>query len=938
LLLIAIGAAAHAEVTVSNVKAAQRPGTKLVDITYDVISTDSPTVNIYLMIKSGGTPIPATSLSGNVGEGIASGAGRSIVWNAGADWNGNVSANLQASVTADEAQTDLYTVIDLSGGASAIRYPVSTLAGVPVGGWTNAHKTNQLVLRRIPAGTFIMGSPTNELGRASDEWQHEVTLTKDFYIGVFEITQRQWELVMGNKPSFFSNATFYATRPVESVSYETIRGNQDMIGDTTADWPTNANVNASSFMGKLRAKTGLVSIDLPTEARWEFACRAGTTAALNSGKNLTDEAHDANVSEVGRYWYNGGDGLVSPFEVSPNSDLSIGTARVGTYPPNQWGLYDMHGNVDEWCLDWYGGYDLGPVSDPAGSTEPTSLNRVARSGSWFSLAGPCRSASRIQHSAFDAPKFIGLRLSSAPPVHTHTATSANFATDTRDYTLTVASTQSCAPVPGIGAHAVYCWRSIVTPTVDSVTLGYTCSGWIGTGSIPAKGTANTTDPIVLNELVSSITWQWKALTGFELWANGHGLRGKAIELFVQDRNGDGVPNGLEYAFGSNLTPGAPLLTVRWVSGRLVVERLMQDAATQPYINLRVVGSTDLVNWTLPIVPAADTTGKPADRDWFEPQGGWPSRGFFRLEAELIGDYLVIDLSGGASATRYPVSYLFEMPSGGWTDAHKTTHLVLRRIPAGIFIMGSPEDELGRFNIETQHEVTLTKDYYIGVFEVTQRQWELVMGNKPSFFNNATYYATRPVESVSYFDIRENPANSDDPAANWPANSAVNATSFMGKLRARTGLASIDLPTEAQWEYACRAGTATSLNSGKNLVNKYTDANMAEVGRYSENGGFTVDPAIAPSKGTALAGSYLPNQWGLYDMHGNVHEWCLDWHDSYPDAVIDPAGPTNGSSRELRGGSWNNAAMNCRSAQRYSSNPTYRNYYFGLRVCSAPPGQ
>jgi formylglycine-generating enzyme required for sulfatase activity len=74
------------------------------------------------------------------------------------------------------------------------------------------------------------------------------------------------------------------------------------------------------------------------------------------------------------------------------------------------------------------------------------------------------------------------------------------------------------------------------------------------------------------------------------------------------------------------------------------------------------------------------------------------------------------------------------------------------------------------------------------------------------------------------------------------------------------------------------------------------------------------------------------------MHGNVHEWCLDWHDSYPDAVIDPAGPTNGSSRELRGGSWNNAAMNCRSAQRYSSNPTYRNYYFGLRVCSAPPGQ
>jgi hypothetical protein len=288
------------------------------------------------------------------------------------------------------------------------------------------------------------------------------------------------------------------------VSYETIRGNQDNTGDTTADWPRNANVNASSFVGKLRARTGLASIDLPTEARWEYACRAGTTTALNSGKNLTDETHDANVGEVGRCWYNGGHGLVSPFEVSPNSDLSIGPAWVGAYLPNQWGLYDMHGNVDEWCLDWYDGYDIGPVSDPAGSTENTSA-RVARGGAWFSLARDCRSASRIQHSAFDAPKFIGLRLSSAPPVHTHTATSATFAADTRDYTLTVASTQSCTPVPGIGTHAVYCWRSIVTPTVDSVTLGYTCSGWTGTGSIPAKGSANTTDPIVLNELASSIS-------------------------------------------------------------------------------------------------------------------------------------------------------------------------------------------------------------------------------------------------------------------------------------------------------------------------------------------------------------------------------------------------------------------------------------------------
>ena len=167
-------------------------------------------------------------------------------------------------------------------------------------------------------------------------------------------------------------------------------------------------------------------------------------------------------------------------------------------------------------------------------------------------------------------------------------------------------------------------------------------------------------------------------------------------------------------------------------------------------------------------------------------------------------YLVIDLSGGTNAANYPVSYLSDVPAGGWTDEYKTTKLVLRKIPAGTFVMGSPTNELGREpwapGSETQHSVTLTKAFHIGVFTVTQRQWELVMGNRPSYFTNAAFYATRPVEEVSYYDVRENPANSDDPASDWPSNSVVNANSFMGKLRARTGLAAFDLPTEAQWEY------------------------------------------------------------------------------------------------------------------------------------------
>jgi formylglycine-generating enzyme required for sulfatase activity len=309
------------------------------------------------------------------------------------------------------------------------------------------------------------------------------------------------------------------------------------------------------------------------------------------------------------------------------------------------------------------------------------------------------------------------------------------------------------------------------------------------------------------------------------------------------------------------------------------------------------------------------------------------------------DYIVVDLSGGTSAVNYAVTYLAAVPPGGWTDEHKTTKLVMRRIPATSpdFTMGSPSGELGRDSDETQHTVTLTKDFYIGVFEVTQRQWELVMGNKPSYFNNATYYQTRPVEQVSYYDIRENPNNSAI-SPNWPATNAVHANSFMGKLRAKTGLTGFDLPTESQWEYACRAGTNTALNSGYNLTSTSQDARMDEVGRYYFNGkknGY--NHGSATNAGTAAAGSYLVNTWGLYDMHGNVWEWCLDWYGDYPGTASDPKGPTSGqygSYRIFRGGGWGGNADGCRSASRFYYNPNYRGDAGdnGFRVALAPSGQ
>jgi len=298
-------------------------------------------------------------------------------------------------------------------------------------------------------------------------------------------------------------------------------------------------------------------------------------------------------------------------------------------------------------------------------------------------------------------------------------------------------------------------------------------------------------------------------------------------------------------------------------------------------------------------------------------------------------YLVVDLSGGTNATTYPVSYLSAVPGGGWTDEYKTTKLVLRRIPAGTFTMGSPTNELGRYYDETQHVVTLTQPFYIGVFEVTQKQWERVMGNWPSYFNNASYRDTRPVEQVSYYKIRENPNNSAI-SPNWPQSSQVHADSFMGKLRSKTGLTTLDLPTESQWEYACRAGTTTALNSGYNLTSTSTCPNMAEVGRYWYNGGSGFSQGCAPNAGTATVGSYLPNAWGLYDMHGNVKEWCLDWYGTYPGTVTDPSGAASGSNRVERGMGWFEYAGHCRSAMRGRLDPSRRDISGGFRLSRTLP--
>lgn len=281
-------------------------------------------------------------------------------------------------------------------------------------------------------------------------------------------------------------------------------------------------------------------------------------------------------------------------------------------------------------------------------------------------------------------------------------------------------------------------------------------------------------------------------------------------------------------------------------------------------------------------------------------------------------YCVVDLSNGASAESYPVTYMNVIPRGGWTSEYKTTKLVLKRIEAGSFLMGGKV-------------VTLTKPFYIGVFEITQAQWQNVMGVEPGkkvtvgtqyymyyyngrWTNDSGHGDVYPCYNVKYSDLRGGVKG-----VQWPTAQAVDANSFMGVLQTKTGL-DFDLPTEAQWEYACRAGTTTTYYWGTEADTNYAWSN---------------DNSYSPGRGcpTHPVGTRKPNGWGLYDMIGNVQEWCLDWYKSdWTPSGEDPKGVISSGYRVVRGGDVETYSWACTSSLRRGYSPgSAFDYCVGFRV-------
>jgi formylglycine-generating enzyme required for sulfatase activity len=509
-------------------------------------------------------------------------------------------------------------------------------------------------------------------------------------------------------------------------------------------------------------KVPTLQLSLPTEAQWEYACRAGSQTAYCFGED---------PKELPKYgWFR------------ENSKRK--THPVKQLQPNGWGLYDMHGNVWEWCSDWYGDYAASAQSDPTGPTKGTS--RVLRGGSWFSPARDLRSACREWNDPGRRTNdHLGFRLLSS----------------------------ALGAEPSEGAMLPVAEQGTKRARIGSAEPAY--------------------------EFLRS------------------------VDL---DATGDSTP-----------------------------EEEFSELGVNAYSSIRVL----------------------SDQEGYQ---------FDRLEKPSWA----VDFG----SDRYGLYATFEV---------KPVRQRMRWIPPGRFLMGSPAKDYGRGKEGPQHEVIITHGYWMFDTPCTQGLWSVLMGDNPSYFPDPE----RPVEQVPWVDAVGFAKKLNERVAKDDPLNAKGLIDGWERLLFR-------LPTEAEWEYACRAGTRGDTYAG-DLDLKSEDQTKAEVldsiAWYGGNSGHAYDleksvemtwlkdlRAEEKNGGTRKVAQKSPNAWGLYDMLGNVWEWCQDWHGEYTaepaDRVEDPIGPTEGTSRVIRGGSWVNPSRGLRSACRDGVAPGVRYSGMGFRLLSS----
>ena len=357
--------------------------------------------------------VPLRHLTGDVNRRVTKNSDenvnevRKIQWAAAKDWPDQVikDQSVRAKVTAWALTCPPdYMVLDLN---TFSQFFYTSTNSLPYGLSNSIYRTTMLVMRKIPAAgaTFLMGQATNTsmdvscrncFMPASAE-QHWVSFTNDYYMAIYETTQKQNKMLRGDGNS--NSATANDEAPVDAIAYVTLRGN---VGDGI-DWPTTGTA-VGGVLATFRARSG-IEFDLPTEAEWEFACRAGTLTAFSNGENFHGtESGCVSLGDIG--WYKGN--FTGTAETYSNATRG-GSQVVGQKAPNPWGLYDMHGNVSEWCKDYAAPYDVSvqPVVAPGGPTTDAGYGRIKRSGTWFTAgvytaSSARRSTTHINYSLDDS--------------------------------------------------------------------------------------------------------------------------------------------------------------------------------------------------------------------------------------------------------------------------------------------------------------------------------------------------------------------------------------------------------------------------------------------------------------------------------------------------------------------------------------------------------
>ena len=717
---------------------------------------------------------------------------------------------------------------DLNGDGTVNVSDVTTLVNIILNGDTESSDIQTFTVNgvtfkmvTVEGGTFTMGGTSEQGAVASDEKPtHSVTLST-YLIGKTEVTQELWQAVMGTNPSTTKGNTF----PVVKVSWN----------------------DCQTFIKKLNVLTGK-NFRLPTEAEWEYAARGGNKSKAYKYSGSTTIGNVA--------WYKANAGIIKP---------------VASMQSNELGIYDMSGNVWEFCNDWYGNYSGEAQTNPIG---PASGDyRVQRGGSCATSADQCRISYRGAADPTAPFDHVGLRLClSTEPSFTVNGVSFEMV-EVEGGTFTMGATAEQTGVFGdekpthqVTLPSYYIGKTEVTQELWQAVMGSNPSNFTGT-----------------NLPVEKVSWDdCKTFI-----AKLNALTGKNFRLPTEAEwefaaRGGNKSRGYKYC-GSNT-----LSDVAWYVDNSDNKTHPVAAKTPNELGIYDM-SGNVLEWCNDWYSSTYYTSESQTN----PTG--PDSGSSRVRRGGSWNYREntcrVSYRGNTTPSfRYNYLGLRLCLSADESFTVNGVSFAMVPVAGGTFTMGATSEQGTNIdsNEKPTHQVTLSS-YMIGKTEVTQELWLAVMGSKPSYFRGDNL----PVEQVSWDDCQK----------------------FITKLNALTGK-NFRLPTEAEWEYAARGG---NMSQGY----KYSGSNeIGDVAWYDNNSG----------NKTHSVATKAPNELGIYDMSGNLWEWCSDWYGSYSStAQTNPTGPDSGSNRIIRGGSWGHDLLDCRVAIRGAIGQTSRSIGFGLRL-------